>query len=216
VNIILFGPPGSGKGTQGDNLVKKYNLFKVSSGDLLRQEIKRKTFLGNKIKSLMDKGMLVSDEIINNIIEDILLKKRHSNNLIFDGYPRNLSQGIELDKLLKKYNEKITCVLSLNVDKSSIIKRVLGRQICSNCGLTFNEYFNPSTNENHNCDSKFLTIRSDDSENVIIERYETYLKETFPLIKYYINQNLLKEINGMQKIGEINEEIRQIIDSLET
>tara|TARA_E500000331_G_C17047729_1_gene622559 strand:- start:66 stop:716 length:651 start_codon:yes stop_codon:yes gene_type:complete len=216
VNIILFGPPGSGKGTQGDNLVKNYNLFKVSSGDLLRKEIREKTSLGNEIKSLIDKGMLVSDKIINSIIENILLKKNHSNNLIFDGYPRNLSQAIELDKLLNKYNEKITCVLSLSVDKDSIIKRVLGRQVCSSCGLTFNEYFNPSTKENHNCDSNFLTKRTDDSEAIITDRYETYLKETFPLIKYYLNQNLLKEVNGTQKIGEINKEIRQIIDSLET
>ena len=216
MNIILFGPPGSGKGTQGDYLVEKYSLFKVSSGNLLRQEIKKKTSLGNEIKSLINKGTLVSDKIINNIIEDILLKKNHSNNLIFDGYPRNLNQAVELDKLLKKYNEKIMCVLSLNIDKKSIVKRVLGRQICSNCDLTFNEYFNPSTKNNHSCDSKFLTKRTDDNEDVISNRYETYLKETFPLTNYYINQSLLKKINGTKKIDEINEEIRQIIDSLET
>ena len=216
MNIILFGPPGSGKGTQGDKLVEKYNLFKVSSGDLLREEINKKTSLGENIKTLINKGMLVSDNIINHIIEEILLKKEHSNNLIFDGYPRNLNQAEELDKLLKKYNEKISCVLSLNIDKQSIIKRVLGRQVCSRCGLTFNQYYNPSTKQNHTCDQKFLAKRSDDSEKVISDRYETYLKETFPLIKYYLNQNLLKEINGSQKIDEINKEIRQIIDSLET
>ena len=121
---------------------------------------------------------MAPDKIIDDLIEKILSDKKYSNRLIFDGYPRNLSQVKTLDDLMKKYNQKINCVLSLKVDKNIITKRILGRQSCSKCGLTFNVFFNPSTKENHNCDSKFLQKRSDDNEKIIAQRYKTYLKDT--------------------------------------
>ena len=216
MNIILFGPPGAGKGTQANNIVKRFNLLKVSTGDLLREEIKNNTDLGIKIKSIINKGLLVSDDIINNLIAKILTDKKFYNRLIFDGYPRNLSQAKNLDLLAKKYNQKISCVLSLNVDKEAIIKRVLGRQICTNCGLIFNEYFNPSTKKNHSCDSKFLNKRPDDNEKIIINRFETYLNKTLPILDFYKKQNLLHHINGMADIDQISNKIRDIIASLET
>ena len=151
MNIILFGPPGAGKGTQADNIAKKFTLHKVSTGDLLREEIDKNTNLGVEIRSTIDKGALVSDDIINNLIMKILSDKNFFNRLIFDGYPRNLNQAKNLDLLVKKYNQKISCVLNLNVDRESVIKRILGRQICTNCGLIFNENFKPSTNSNHPC-----------------------------------------------------------------
>ena len=126
MNIILIGPPGSGKGTQGDNLVKDFNLFKVSTGDLLRKEVEKKSELGMKIKHIIEKGHLASDEITNNLIEIILSNINYSNRLIFDGYPRNLSQVNTLTILMKKYNQKINCVLCLKVDKNLIVKRILG------------------------------------------------------------------------------------------
>ena len=156
VNIILCGPPGAGKGTQADKIVKNFDLYKVSTGDLLREEIKNNTDLGNKIKSIIDKGLLVSDNIINDLIIKILSDKKLYNRLIFDGYPRNLEQVINLDSCIKRYKQKISCVLSLNVEKEFIIKRILGRQICTNCGLIFNEYFKPATSINHSCDNKFF------------------------------------------------------------
>ena len=137
MNLVLFGPPGAGKGTQENNLVKEFNLFKISTGDLLRDEIKKKSPLSEKIKSLIDKGDLVSDKTINDLIEKILSNKNYSNRMIFDGYPRNLNQAKSFDILAKKYNQKIYCVLSLKVNKDVIIKRILGRQICSKCGLIF-------------------------------------------------------------------------------
>ena len=216
MNIILFGPPGAGKGTQANNLVKNFNLHKVSTGDLLREEINKNTNLGNKIKSKIDMGLLVSDDIINNLIENILKDKTFFNRLIFDGYPRNLNQAKILDKLLKKYNQKISCVLSLNVGKKSIIKRIIGRQICSNCGLIFNEYFKLATKQNHACDSRFLNKRSDDNEKTILNRFETYLNKTLPILDFYKGQNLLHQINGMAQIDQIFVEIRDIIASLET
>jgi len=215
VNIILFGPPGAGKGTQAGNIVRKFNLHKVSTGDLLRDEIKSNTDLSPAIKSIINKGSLVSDNIINNLIVNILSDKKYYNRLVFDGYPRNLSQAKNLDLLLKKYNQKISCVLSLNVGKESIIKRILSRQTCTKCGLIFNEYFKPSTNKNHSCDPQFLSKRSDDNKKTIISRFETYLNETLPILDFYKKKNLLRQINGMMKIDHIFKEIQGIMASLE-
>ena len=141
MNIILFGPPGSGKGTQAVNLAKKFDLYKVSTGDLLREEAANNTDFSIKIKSVINKGLLVSDTIINNLIKKILSKKQFYNRLIFDGYPRTLNQAKNLDSLVKKYNQKISCVLSLNVEKEYVVKRILGRQTCAKCGSIFNKYF---------------------------------------------------------------------------
>ena len=138
MNIILFGPPGAGKGTQADNIIKNFSLYKISTGDLLRKEIEKKTDLGMKIKSEIDQGLLVSDDIISDLITKILSNKKSFEDLIFDGYPRNLNQAKSLDILIKKHNKKISCVISLDVDEETLKKRILGRIICTNCGLIFN------------------------------------------------------------------------------
>ena len=216
MNIILFGPPGAGKGTQASNLVKNFKLYKISTGDLLRKEIKNCTVLGKEIKSIIDQGLLVSDIIITDLLKKVLSDKKVNNRLIFDGYPRNLNQAKELETLLKKNNQKISCVLTLKVDMKSIIQRILGRQICSNCGLIFNEYFIPATKENHACDAKFLYKRSDDNEKTIRNRFQTYQDMTFPILNFYKEQDLLHEVNGMAKIDDIYQEIRGIIASIET
>ena len=215
MNIILFGPPGAGKGTQSHNIVNFFNLHKVSTGDLLRKEIDNNTELGSKIKDIINKGSFVSDDIIENLIINILSNKKFYNRLIFDGYPRNLTQAKTLDISLKKYDQKISCVISLNVDKKLIFKRILGRQTCTKCGLIFNAYFYPSTKKNHRCDPKFLEKRSDDNEKIIINRYETYLNKTLPILDFYKEQNLLHQINGMTDIDQIFVKIRAIIASLE-
>jgi len=216
VNIILFGPPGAGKGTQSNNIVNVFKLRKVSTGDLLRKEIKNNTTLGDKIKFNINQGSLVSDDIITDLIVNILSDKKFYNKIIFDGYPRNLHQAKSLDLLLKKFNQKISCVLSLSVDKKSIVKRILGRETCTNCGLIFNKFFYPAIKKNHTCDPKFLNKRSDDNEKTIIKRYETYLDATLPILNFYKEQNLLHQINGMNDIDQIFGEIRGIIASLET
>ena len=216
MNIILIGPPGSGKGTQADNIVKFFKLYKISTGDLLREEIKNNTDLGKKIKSIIDEGLLVPDNIINNLIDRILLNKKFFNRLIFDGYPRNLNQAKDLDLMVKKYNQKIACVLCLNVEKEILIKRILGRQTCSKCGAIFNEYFRPSTKQNHACGHKFLSKRTDDNEKIILNRFKTYLNKTLPILDYYKKLNLLHEINGKSEIYQIFKEITDIIASLET
>ena len=216
MNIILFGPPGAGKGTQADNIVKNFNLHKVSTGDILREKIKDDTNLGRKIKSKIDSGALVSDDIINDLIIKILTNKKHHNSLIFDGYPRNLNQAKSLDLLVKKHDQKISCVLNLNIDKESIIKRVLGRLICTKCGLTFNKYFNPPQREKYNCNLTYLKARTDDNEETIKNRINTYMKETLPILNYYADQKILHKIDGTREINQISSEIGGIITSLET
>ena len=142
MNIILFGPPGSGKGTQADKLVKDLNLYKVSTGDLLRDEINKKTKLGIQISYAISEGSFVKDDIIDNLIENIISNTANQNRMIFDGYPRNLNQAKKLDLLLNKHNQKIFSVISLNVDKEIVVKRILGRVVCLKCGSTFNKFFN--------------------------------------------------------------------------
>ena len=216
MNIILFGPPGAGKGTQADNIVKNFNLHKVSTGDLLREEINKRTSLGEKIKSKIDKGFLVSDDLIENLIVQVLSNEKFYNKLVFDGYPRNINQATNLDILLKKYKQKISCVFCLQVDKDIVVKRILGRQTCTKCGLIFNQYYKPSTKKNHSCENKFLEKRSDDNEKIVMNRFQTYLEKTLPIINYYKKLNLVHEINGKAEINDIYKEISTIIASLET
>ena len=215
MNIILFGPPGAGKGTQAENITKTFNLHKISTGDLLRNEILIKSDLGNKIKSIIKKGSFVSDDIINDLISKVLSNKDYYNRLIFDGYPRNLEQAKNLELLVKKNNQKISCVLSLNVNKDSILKRILGRVICTKCGEIFNKYFKPADNKKHLCDSKFLEKRSDDNEKTVVKRYQTYLDKTLPILDFYKDLNLLYEIDGEAEIDDISVKISGIIASLE-
>ena len=215
MNIILFGPPGAGKGTQADKIVDTFNLYKVSSGDLLREEVKKKSLLGIQIKKIIDNGSLVSDETINNLIIKILKNKDYFNRIVFDGYPRNLNQAHNLDALINKYKQKISCVLSFKVDEETLVKRILNRQTCTKCGKIFNMSFKPSSEKNHDCGSSFLVKRSDDNEKTVLHRFQTYVEKTLPILEYYKKLNLLHEINGKAEIDQIFKEIRDIIVSLE-
>ena len=214
MNIILFGPPGAGKGTQADTIVKKFKLFKVSTGDLLRVEINKESLMGNEIKKIIDKGHFVSDHIINGLIENVLSNQNYTNKFIFDGYPRNLNQAKDLEKILEKYNQKISCVFNLFVKKEIIIKRIIGRRICSNCGLIFNMFFNPPNKGNHNCESKYLLQRSDDNEIVVKKRFDTYTEQTLPVLEHYKKNCILHKIDGMRNIAEIYKEIQDILITL--
>ena len=188
MNIVIFGPPGAGKGTQSSLIVKKFNLHQLSTGDLLRKEIKNNTKLGQEISSIINEGNLVSDSIVSELIEKYLSNENYKNRLIFDGYPRNLIQAKNLDQLLRKYNQKIDLVLKLSVGLETIKDRIKER--------------------------KSLEKRKDDSEAVAIKRYETYESNISPIIDFYNQSNLLKVINAETSITEINNEISDLIEAI--
>ena len=186
MNIILFGPPGAGKGTQSKYLVHKLNNFQVSTGDILREEIKKNSDIGQQITSNMNEGKFVSDEIVNSLIEKLMLDPRKKDKLIFDGYPRSLSQAKYLDLLLDNSNQKIDHIFFLNVNKDTIIERIEKR--------------------------KTLENRSDDNTDTILKRYDTYMETTRPVLDYYSKNLNFHEINGTQKIDQITKEIEAFIN----
>ena len=184
MNIILFGPPGAGKGTQAKYLVKKLNGFQVSTGEILRNEIKKDTEIGKRIINDMNEGKFVDDEIINMLMEKIIFDKEKKNKLIFDGYPRSISQAKNLDLFLNKSNQKIDFIFFLNVNKNTILERIQKR--------------------------KALENRSDTSET-IIKRYDTYMKTTKPVLDFYSKNTNFHEIDGGLKIEEITGKIDNFI-----
>ena len=188
MNIVIFGPPGAGKGTQSNFLEKKFQLHQLSTGDLLRKEIKDGTQLGNQISSIINNGNLVSNDIVSNLIEKHISNKTFKNRLIFDGYPRNLNQAENLDSLLSKYDQKIDIVLKLSVSLETIKKRILER--------------------------RSLEKRADDNETIAIKRYETYEKNIVPVIDFYKQTNLLKVVNGETSISKISDEISGLIERM--
>lgn len=178
LNIILFGPPGAGKGTQAIKIAGKFNLIHISTGDLLRAEVKAGTDLGNAAKNLMDKGILVSDEIVTGMIDSKISQNLSARGFIFDGFPRTLKQAEALDALLAKYNVSITTTLSLEVDEEELYKRISLRGK--------------------------LSGRADDQDrNTFLKRMQVYREETAPLKKYYSNKGLLTAINGIGEIDDI-------------
>jgi len=215
MNLIIFGPPGAGKGTQANFIVKKYDLFQLSTGKILREEVKNKTELGIKIASLMSSGSLIENEIVNKLIDGFFSNRKYKNRFIFDGYPRNIEQANNLDALLKKHEQKINLVLNLSVSLETVKKRISGRSVCSICGKIYNEFFNPAPKNSNCCASQFLQKRSDDTLDTAVKRFQTYEKNMDPLIKFYKDLNLLKPVNGESTIPQINAEISGIIDSIE-
>ena len=214
MNLVIFGPPGAGKGTQSKFIVQKYNLYQLSTGELLRNEIKNKTQLGTDIASIMNSGQLVPDNIAANLIEKFISDNKYKNRIIFDGFPRNIIQAEKLNFLLNKYSQKIDIVMKLSVSLDLIKKRISGRSVCSICGKIYNEYFNPPPLHSDCCSKKFLQKRSDDTLEIAVTRYETYEKNIKPVTDFYKKSNLLKVVNGEAQINEINNEISGLIDGI--
>ena len=186
MNIIIFGPPGAGKGTQAKYLLKKFNGFQISTGDMLRDEITKDSEIGKRIINNMNDGKFVNDEIVNKLIENCIFDPEKKNKLIFDGYPRSLSQAKNLDFLLESSDQKIDYIFFLNVDKDTIIKRIEKRKI--------------------------IEKRSDDDLNTILKRYDTYMETTKPVLDFYSKNPNFHEIDGSLEIEEITRKIETFIN----
>ena len=211
MNIILFGPPGAGKGTQSQKIAKKFNLHQVSTGDLLRNEIKNKSDIGNKIEQIISQGNFVTDDIVNKILKTVIINPLYRNRNIFDGYPRNTTQAESLEIMLNSDNQSINFILFLKVNREIIEKRILGRIICEKCNKTFNEYLTKEEIENHKCGKNYLKKRKDDNLETIINRYDEYVKKTKPVLDFFSQRSYFHEIDGSQKIQEITSKIEQIL-----
>ena len=186
MNVILFGPPGAGKGTQAKFFVKNYNNFQVSTGDMLRDEIQKNSEIGKKIINDMNDGKFVNDEIVNKLIKNVIFDPTKKNKLVFDGYPRSLTQAKNLELLLNESNQKIDFIFFLNVNKETIIKRIEKRKI--------------------------LEKRSDDDLNTILKRYDTYMATTKPVLDFYSKNKNFYELDGDSQIDEITTKIEAFIN----
>ena len=211
MNLILLGPPGAGKGTQAKFIAKKFNLYQLSTGDLLREEIKNKTEIGKKIKHVIALGDFVVDEIVNQLLKTVIKNSSNRNSIIFDGYPRNINQAENLETILNADNQSINFILFLKVTREVIEKRILGRITCEKCNKTFNKYLNNEEIEKHKCGNNYLKKREDDNQEVIITRYEEYMKKTKQVLDFYSPRSYFHEIDGSQKIQAITNKIEQIL-----
>ena len=211
MNVIIFGPPGAGKGTQAQNLVNKFNLYQVSTGDLLRSEIKEKSEIGKKIEEIINQGDFVKDDIVNELLNKVITNTNYKNRIIFDGYPRNINQAETLEVMLNSNNQSINFILFLKVSREIIEKRILGRITCEKCNKTMNEYFNETEIDSHECGKNYLKKRKDDNQNTIITRYDEYMVKTKPVLDFYSSRSYFHEIDGNQKIQVISGKIEDIL-----
>ena len=212
MNIILFGPPGAGKGTQAQFIVKKHNYFQLSTGNLLREESKLKTPLGVEIESLISNGKFASDKIVNALLRQSITNLKFRDRIIFDGYPRNVEQAKNLELILSKFDQTIGHIIFLNVSREIIEKRIMGRMTCDKCNMTLNEFFNKEQIELHPCGKEFLKKRKDDNFEVVVARYDTYMKTTQPVLDFYSNNANFTEIDGAAKIEQITDKINDVIN----
>ena len=211
MNIILFGPPGAGKGTQAQFIVKKHNYFQLSTGNLLREEVKLKTLLGEEIEKLISNGKFVSDGIVNTLLKKSITNLKFRDRIIFDGYPRNVDQAKNLELILGEFNQTIGYIIFLNVSKDIIKKRIMGRMTCEKCHMTMNEFFNKEQIDLHPCGKEFLVKRKDDNLDIVIDRYNTYMAATKPVLDYYSKNKNFTEIDGAAKIEQITSKISDVL-----
>ena len=212
MNIILFGPPGAGKGTQAQSIVKKHNYFQLSTGDLLRNEIKKQTDLGKEIEGIISKGNFASDEIVNKLLKNTILNLKFRDRIIFDGYPRSIEQAKNLDLILNEFDQKIDLIISLVVPREIIEKRIIGRVTCDKCNLTLNEFFNKEEIDLHPCGKEYFIKRKDDNLETIMSRYDIYTKTTEPVLNFLSKNSNFHEIDGTLEIDEITAKIDTFIN----
>lgn len=212
-NFILLGPPGAGKGTQAKILVKKYCIPQISTGDILRAAIKEQSPMGLKAKGYMDEGALVPDAVVIGIVEERLAKQDCDNGFILDGFPRNVEQADALKEMLARMNKGIDHVVSIEVDKVELLKRITGRRTCRSCGRGYHIAFDPPRSASicDECGGE-LYQRDDDREDTMGKRLDVYEEQTAPLIAYYAKESLLRSVRGTGSIDDIQNEIVSIVE----
>ncbi|EFI41397.1 MULTISPECIES: adenylate kinase [Peptoniphilus] len=208
MKLVILGPPGAGKGTQADFIIKKYNIPHISTGDIFRENIKNGTELGKKAKSYMDKGLLVPDEVVIEIVQDRICKDDCKDGFLLDGFPRTVAQAVSLDAELDKLGTKLDRVVNIDVDTNILVDRAVGRRVCKTCGATYHIEYNPPKIEGI-CDKDQTPLiqRDDDVKETVETRIKVYFDQTSPLIDYYHAQGLLLNIDGTKDIKEVFESI---------
>ena len=213
MNFLLLGPPGSGKGTQGEYLEKKCSISRISTGELLRSEVEEGSEIGKKIKNTLGKGQFVSDEIVLTLLKDNITKPKYKNGFILDGYPRNINQAHVLDKLLKELDREIDAVFYFYIEESILIERICNRYYCADCNANYNKLYKNTRVEGvcDECDSTNLQVRADDNVKTVKKRLGEYEEQTFPLISYYEDRGILNRIDATKDIEKISKEIDLIL-----
>lgn len=214
MRLILLGPPGAGKGTQAQRLVEKYKIPQLSTGDMLRAAVAAGTETGKRAKDIMDAGGLVSDDIVNAIISDRIEDEDCANGFILDGYPRTLQQADATGALLQSKGMTLDAVIELAVDDGVLVERISGRYTCSNCGAGYHdENLKPETDGVcDKCQGTDFKRRPDDRAETVVDRLQTYYKETAPLVGYYYAKGLLRSVDGMADIDDVTKEIGTLFD----
>lgn len=214
MRIILFGPPGAGKGTQAKSISTQYSIPHISTGDIFRSHIARRTELGTLAKKYIDEGKLVPDKVTIDIVKNRLNEDDCKNGFLLDGFPRNISQAEELENFLNQKNLKLDTALLLKVPSEFILERMTGRRVCLSCGASYHVKFNPPKIEGK-CDlcGSDIIQRKDDAKETVAKRLQIYNSETEPLIKYYRNKNLLEEVVGTGTINEVFLNICNVLGS---
>lgn len=214
VNLVLLGAPGAGKGTQAKMLAGKYGILHISTGDILRENVSNNTELGKKAKEYMDKGELVPDTVLIDIIKDRLSKPDTDNGFLLDGYPRTIPQAVALDYIFGQLGKKLDVVIDIKVQDEELVARLAGRRMCK-CGASYHVKFNPPKRDGI-CDvcSGELYQRDDDTESSVKTRLVAYYNQTHPLIDYYTDKGLLHTVSGTGDIGDIFGEITVVIDKI--
>ncbi|WP_071458968.1 adenylate kinase [Bacillus massilinigeriensis] len=215
MNLVLMGLPGAGKGTQAEKIVAKYNIPHISTGDMFRAAMKEETELGLKAKSFMDAGQLVPDEVTIGIVRDRLSKPDCSNGFLLDGFPRTVAQAEALEAMLADMEKKIDFVINIDVDQSILMERLTGRRICKKCGATYHLVFNPPANEGvcDRCGGE-LYQRADDNAETVQNRLDVNIEQTKPLLAFYEERGMLRNINGQQDINVVFQDIEQLLGGL--
>ena len=215
MNLLIIGAPGAGKGTVSDRIIKDYELVHVSTGDMLREAVKNGTPVGLQAQGYMNRGELVPDEVIHDIIVERLSRDDVDAGFLFDGYPRTKNQAVDLDEILKHLDKKVDCVIDLDIDDEDLIKRITGRRLCPDCGEIYNIYYKPSKVEGV-CDKCGGTLiqRKDDNPDSLKIRLEEYHKNTQPVIEYYEKMDIVRHVDASMSKDEVYDSVKNILEGL--